>query len=132
MGTAATALFSLAVLNPTSAVAHLPELRSLNVDAAILAETSLTKGGQKHASAELAKGDKGYNAVWSAPQRPGGCSRSGTRSQGGRGPLPGVLSLSRGLRPLFHSKNWSTRESPTSWRRGGSVPFNSGRFDQKP
>jgi hypothetical protein len=34
----------------------------------VLAEPSLTLGGQKHMAAELAKGDVGYRAVWSPPQ----------------------------------------------------------------
>ena len=60
--------FLLTVLNPTSAVAHLAELRSLPGDVVILAEPSLTAGGQKFASSQLREGIRGFSAVWGPPQ----------------------------------------------------------------
>ena len=58
----------LAVINPTSVVAHLAELRSLPGDLVVLAEPSLTAGGQKFASSQLQEGTRGFSAVWGPPQ----------------------------------------------------------------
>jgi hypothetical protein len=66
----AAGLFTLAVINPTSAAAHVADLKALNVDVVMIAEPSLTKGAQKHVTAELAAGDRAYQAIWSAPQPP--------------------------------------------------------------
>ena len=49
-------LFLLTILNPTSVLTHLAEITTLPGDALMLAETSLTQGGQKYASQELAQG----------------------------------------------------------------------------
>ena len=67
---ATVAPFLLAILNPTSVNAHLGDLRSLPVDAAMLSEVSLTFGGQKFAKSQLAEGDRGFTAVWGPPQPP--------------------------------------------------------------
>ena len=47
----------LAVINPTSAAAHIADLKALNSDVTVVSEPSLTKGGQKHVTAELAEGE---------------------------------------------------------------------------
>ena len=48
--------FLLTILNPTSVLTHLAEVKTLPGDAVMLSEPSLTKGGQKFASAELGQG----------------------------------------------------------------------------
>ena len=43
----------MAILNPTSVIAHLAELKAVPADLLPLAERAMTRGGQRYAAAEL-------------------------------------------------------------------------------
>ena len=58
------------LINPTSVGAHIADLKTLPADFLFLPEVSLTAGAQRHATKELALGERGFNTVWGAPQPP--------------------------------------------------------------
>ena len=58
------------LINPTSVGAHIADLKALPADFLFLPAVSLTAGAQRHATKELALGERGFNMVWGAPQPP--------------------------------------------------------------
>ena len=51
------------LINPTSVGAHIADLKTLPADFLFLPEVSLTAGAQRHATKELALGERGFSTV---------------------------------------------------------------------
>ena len=60
--------WSCCLINPTSVCAHIADIKTLPVDFLFLPEASLAAGAQRHATKELANGERGPNTAWGARQ----------------------------------------------------------------
>ena len=55
------------LVNSTSVCAHIADIQTLPADFLFLPEVSLTAVAQRHATKELAQGERGSTTVWGAP-----------------------------------------------------------------